>query len=161
MLKINIRRVTDEGIDFSGKISREDLGLSIADSAHKVAFDDFIEYQLYVSTVSDGVLVAGTVSVGVKADCGRCLGDYNFILSANDVCHFYENFKGDELDITADIREDILISLPSKYLCSKECSGLCPTCGKNMNREQCECKVEDVLDEDEVNPWSELDNLDL
>lgn len=161
MLKVNIRQLTDEGMDFSGKISREDLGLVISDPATEIAFDDFVDYQFHISMVSEGILVAGTVSVGVKADCGRCLGDYRFLLTANDACHFYEHIKGDELDITDDIREDLLISLPSKYLCSDECSGLCPACGKNLNKEQCDCKIEKLPDEEEANPWNELDKLDI
>jgi uncharacterized protein len=161
MIKINIRQLTNEGMDFSGKISREDLGLVISNSANHVTFDDFADYQFHISSVSDGVLVDGTVKVGVNADCGRCLGDYHFILQATDVCHFYEHVKGDELDITDDIREDVLISLPTKYLCSQDCVGLCPTCGKNLNREKCECMIETVPDDEEANPWNELDKLDL
>ena len=26
--------------------------------------------------------------------------------------------------------------------CSEECKGLCPTCGKNLNHEKCNCKKE-------------------
>lgn len=38
------------------------------------------------------------------------------------------------------IREDILLSLPTKILCSDGCKGLCPYCGTNLNEEQCDCK---------------------
>ena len=161
MLKVNIRKLTNEGMDFSGKISKENLGLIISDQATEISFDEFAEYNFHVSSVSDGVLVAGVVSIGVNADCGRCLKDYHFVINLNEICHFYEHVKGDELDITSDIREDILISLPSKYLCSNECAGLCSSCGKNLNREQCDCKIESQPDEEEANPWGELDKLDI
>lgn len=160
MLKVNIRQLTNEGFDFTGKISREDLGLTISDPATEIVFDDSAEYNLHISSVSDGVLVSGKASVGVKADCGRCLENYHFILT-NEVCHFYEHVKGDDLDIADEIREDLLISLPTKYLCSEKCSGICTSCGKNLNNEKCDCKIENVTFEDDENPWNELDNLDL
>ncbi len=161
MLKVNVKQISNEGTEFSGKISSRDLGLAVSNSAVAIKFDDFIEYQLYVSCVSDGILVAGKVKVGVKTDCVRCLAHYNFILEANDVCHFYEHVKSDELDITEDIREDLLISLPSKFLCGQECSGLCPSCGKNLNNEKCDCTVIPETDDEEENPWSALDKLDI
>ena len=34
---------------------------------------------------------------------------------------------------------DILLELPAKYLCSPDCKGLCPQCGKNLNEGSCGC----------------------
>ena len=45
------------------------------------------------------------------------------------------HFNLDEL-----IREDILLSLPTKILCREDCKGLCPYCGTNLNEKQCGCK---------------------
>ena len=36
-------------------------------------------------------------------------------------------------------REQVLLSLPIKTVCREECRGLCPRCGRNRNREECEC----------------------
>lgn len=36
--------------------------------------------------------------------------------------------------------EDINLQLPSKFLCSEDCKGLCPQCGKNLNDGPCGCK---------------------
>lgn len=38
------------------------------------------------------------------------------------------------------ITEDILLYLPSKFLCKDDCKGLCPICGKNLNDGCCSCK---------------------
>ncbi len=50
---------------------------------------------------------------------------------------FYEN---DEIDLGQLMREQFLLSLPMKPLCSEACHGLCPVCGTNLNRGSCECK---------------------
>ncbi len=39
------------------------------------------------------------------------------------------------------VEEDVNLALPTKYLCNKNCRGLCPTCGKNLNKSQCDCKA--------------------
>ncbi|MBQ5968619.1 MAG: DUF177 domain-containing protein [Clostridia bacterium] len=46
------------------------------------------------------------------------------------------------LDLTALVREDVLLALPTKLLCRDDCRGLCPACGKNLNDGPCGCKKE-------------------
>ena len=52
---------------------------------------------------------------------------------------FYEN---DEIDLEQLMREQFLLALPMKPLCSQACSGLCAICGTNLNRGTCDCKPE-------------------
>ena len=49
------------------------------------------------------------------------------------------------LDIGSLAKEDVILELPSKLLCSPDCKGLCSICGKNLNEEECGC-VDDVTD---------------
>src|SRR5262245_5847951 len=49
---------------------------------------------------------------------------------------FYEN---DQIDLGQLMREQFYLALPMKPLCSEACQGLCPVCGKNLNRESCGC----------------------
>jgi uncharacterized protein len=43
------------------------------------------------------------------------------------------------LDLNEAVRQSILISLPSKFLCQVECAGLCQRCGHNLNYGPCHC----------------------
>ncbi|MBT9161901.1 MAG: hypothetical protein DDT27_00443 [Dehalococcoidia bacterium] len=43
------------------------------------------------------------------------------------------------LDLTEAVRQNILISLPSKPLCQVGCVGLCQKCGYNLNFGPCHC----------------------
>ncbi|MBQ5994514.1 MAG: DUF177 domain-containing protein [Clostridia bacterium] len=56
----------------------------------------------------------------------------------NDDFYLVEDmhFNLDEL-----IREDVLLSLPSKILCREDCKGVCPFCGANLNETDCGCKA--------------------
>ncbi len=101
---------------------------------------------------------AGIVNLTAKADlvyeapCDRCATDvrrdYSFpvehtlvvALESGDNDDFLEvpNLR---LDLDALVEEDVNLALPSKYLCNDDCKGLCPTCGKNLNKDQCDCKA--------------------
>lgn len=43
------------------------------------------------------------------------------------------------LELDEVVVSDILLNLPSKFLCGDDCKGICPECGKNLNRGQCGC----------------------
>ena len=46
----------------------------------------------------------------------------------------------DVLDITTEIRDAVMLSIPLKLLCKEDCRGLCLKCRANLNREACRCK---------------------
>lgn len=48
------------------------------------------------------------------------------------------------LDTDALLRDDILLELPSKFLCKDSCKGLCPKCGKNLNVGRCDCPAKEI-----------------
>ena len=43
------------------------------------------------------------------------------------------------LNVDSLLQEDILLALPTKFLCREDCKGLCPSCGKNLNEGPCSC----------------------
>lgn len=38
------------------------------------------------------------------------------------------------------VREQVLLSLPPRTLCTEDCKGLCPRCGQNLNLGSCKCE---------------------
>ena len=51
-------------------------------------------------------------------------------------------------DLTLDLDElassDILLELPSKFLCKGDCQGLCQKCGHNLNLGDCDCDKAEI-----------------
>ncbi len=47
-----------------------------------------------------------------------------------------------DIDLSAQIWESLVISLPEKALCAEECAGLCPSCGADLNLGPCSCPTE-------------------
>ncbi len=63
-------------------------------------------------------------------------------------------YEDDGLVLEDVLREQVLLSLPAKTLCSADCKGLCPRCGHNLNSEPCNCR------ESSPDPrWSALSDL--
>lgn len=157
MLKISVVQLDNEGIDFTGTATSEMLNLDRLEVIHEdISFANPIEYKLHVSLVSGGILVAGTLNTSAQCPCGRCLEEFDLQLKNIEVCHFHENFKGTELDIAPELREDLLISLPMRFTCREDCPGIKYESSKTAT----EKKAEEELDSDN-DPWKGLDGLKL
>ncbi|SUY61625.1 ribosomal protein L32 family protein [Clostridium sporogenes] len=48
--------------------------------------------------------------------------------------------KNEAIDVTEVIENNIIIELPIKRLCKKNCKGLCQQCGANLNFSKCKCE---------------------
>ena len=51
---------------------------------------------------------------------------------------------GMKLDVDELVYTEVVLDLPTKHLCSTDCKGLCPECGKNLNIESCDCQKREV-----------------
>ena len=96
------------------------------------------------------------IAAGGLFVCDRCLDEFEREISSrlNLIFVFGESdaqmFEGDDvriiqpetpaIDITDDVRQSIMLAVPLKLLCVDECSGLCPHCGTNWNKESCTCR---------------------
>ena len=48
-------------------------------------------------------------------------------------------YDGEEIDLTALLREQLVLALPFAPLCTDDCKGLCPVCGTDLNQTTCSC----------------------
>ncbi len=100
----------------------------------------------------------GRFSGAVRGACARCLAEYSFPLRndfafvlkpalerAEDVELKVDDlslsfYRGNEIDLSPLVREAMMLSLPTRPLCSEDCRGLCPRCGANRNLGACDCR---------------------
>ncbi|HXB71339.1 MAG TPA: DUF177 domain-containing protein [Candidatus Acidoferrales bacterium] len=111
---------------------------------------------------SDGeVRIQGKYSVEMTALCDRCLGRARFPLEtqfdlyyrpASDIAEEAEVeidegeaeigfYEGKGLELADILREQVMLALPMQRVCSEDCKGICPVCGRNRNEGACDCKV--------------------
>jgi uncharacterized protein len=106
-----------------------------------------LELDLRLESVSEGVLVTGTVAAPTVGECARCLspitGDVEIDLTelfaypdsateattdADEVGHVVD----DAVDLEQPIVDAVGLALPFSPLCGPDCEGLCPDCGIPM-----------------------------
>jgi uncharacterized protein len=116
------------------------------------------------------ILLTANIHTQGRFECDRCVAPFTaslapsyaivYINEGSDTAHLDPSeFQvipsgANIIDITEDVRQTILIAVPLKLLCSEQCKGLCPTCGKNLNEGACSCK-EEIVDA----RWEQLRQL--
>jgi DUF177 domain-containing protein len=110
------------------------------------------------------IRIAGKLDTTIEVACSRCLEParvhvgkpFDLYFRERDEAMFDEDeevelgeketrtafFTGTKLAIADILREQILLALPMKVLCTVDCKGLCPTCGTNLNSGKCSCPAE-------------------
>ena len=154
MIKIYVSKLTSDGIKISGEEASDFLELKNDD---EICFVSPIRYEFNAQLIDSGVLITGKLDTELTCRCAKCMEKYDFHLTNNEICYFYEKPNKNEIDLTDSIREDILIGLPQRFLCSKYCKGLCFNCGQNLNVKQCSC--EKAVEQENI--WQKLDQLNV
>ena len=123
-----------------------------------------ISYRLSAVMAGADLIVTGSASVPLATVCARCLDDIRVPITVRDLCFHFEKVKDLEVDLTEDVREELLLAVPSCFYCSPDCKGICPMCGANLNHETCSCgdaPAEPEVDSAAPSPWDQLDALNF
>jgi uncharacterized protein len=169
-MRIELDKLESNSSNFAHVYEPEELTL---DEEHARLIEP-PEVQGRLNRRSHEVQLRGTVRARAEVDCARCLQsvempietsfDVKYISSddyrATETVELQEEdlsvavFEDATIDIDELVREQVLLALPTRALCSEECKGLCPVCGANKNRQSCAC--ESAL----IDPrWGALKNL--
>ena len=150
-LKLSIRDLGEDEKDIDASVDPADITISSPDL---ISLDP-PNLHIHACIVSETLIVRGDLSANFNLLCCRCLCNVRVGYSGE---FFYEEALKDQdiIDLTPAIEEDIITALPIKTLCHKDCKGLCPKCGQNLNESQCQCNGGG-------NRWtsSPFDNLNL
>jgi uncharacterized protein len=122
-----------------------------------------------LESVTEGVLVTGTVTAPLRGECARCLDPITDELTVDLVELFaypdsvtdettsedeVHRLEGDLLDLEPVVRDAVVLGLPWTPLCRPDCAGLCPTCGERLDR------LPDDHTHDTIDPrWAALRTL--
>lgn len=154
MINIIVSRITVDGISLEGEEP-----CSVINIEPESGFTPIrgLNYKIKAALVNNDILITGRAHISFKCLCDNCLAEFELKIANEDICHLYEKTDACEIDLTEDIREDILIGLPHRLLCRKNCKGLCFACGQNLNFKKCSCperKNKNLF-------WEELNKLKL
>ena len=96
-------------------------------------------------TGQHSAFVEGEVNFTLTGECTRCLtqtsNKYSALFAEQVEKDNLEGYSliNDRIDLTKMVDDAILTNLPVSFLCREDCKGLCPTCGVNLNDQQCKC----------------------
>jgi uncharacterized protein len=134
---IELPKLNPDGEQFEGEEPAELLDLQENDT---IKAEGPVSYDFFVQLVGHELVVQGRISVELAVVCGRCAEIYSTNLVISDFLRASEIQAGQEsVDLTADIREELLLHLPHYPVCASDCKGLCPQCGHNLNDGPCGC----------------------
>ncbi len=158
--EMELRKIRFDETLAPGKIDFSEECLEQATPLHAAGSAEVLEE-------SDGeVRVKGSCSVEMAFQCDRCLASARLpVEAAFDLFYrpmstigraeeveietseteigFYED-GGLELDDI--LREQVVLALPMQRVCSPNCKGICPVCGKNRNESACACPKDSGAD---------------
>lgn len=155
MIKIGIDRLRNQveaEFDFAG--NGEELGLQGLQFPVKD-----VEIYLHLIEADHGFYVTGSIQGIATLECHRCLTEFKHPLDVSVstllVMDNTDEFEGEDdiiqvkpgdryVNLTKLVQDAILLSLPVKIICEKECKGLCAQCGTNLNENQCACTDESI-----------------
>jgi uncharacterized protein len=123
------------------------------------------EAALTLTRLSSGLMLELDFDVRLVGPCVRCLDDAGLDVSISDRQYQASSPDGDEelrtpyltddrLDLSAWARDAVALALPDKILCRPDCAGLCPMCGRDLNREPHEHEESEVDER-----WAKLEEL--
>ena len=113
--------------------------------------------------INDGLELEGHISAKLSVQCARCLTDMEY-QSEVDFCEFFAETPADDevypieknkVRLDRMILDAISLSLPIRFLCKEDCRGLCPKCGTDLNKGDCDCEK----NENVTSPFDKLKGL--
>jgi len=136
-LIIDALRLDPDGEELEGEVNAVDL-----DEEFVKPFGG-VRYRLNAQVFGTELLVRGHLEQDFDLVCSRCGKDFDDTIKVDDFTVSYEiNEKSPEVDLTEDVRESIILTLPTYPVCDETCPGI-------------EQKAEMPKDD----RWNALDNL--
>lgn len=134
-MKINVKRIPDSGETLQGVEPAAILDVTDPE----MQFSEDIRYELHAQLQGQALLVTGRLATTATLRCARCLRVFAQPVTVREFVLHRELHGEDFVDLTDNLREDIILELPQRALCNSACKGLCPHCGADLNKSECRC----------------------
>ncbi len=109
----------------------------------------------------DQIILEASTAVGANFICDRCGIEFKeTVKSKYKMIYLLRSIEGAEeeiniiylspdtpiIDISKEVRDYMILSIPMKRLCKEDCKGLCVKCGTDLNKKQCDHNDDKVDD---------------
>lgn len=134
-----------------------DYPLTINDEFCGVTFPKPVRVLGTIKNNAGYIALKANAEVRYDTVCDRCLTPISTGFSLDfektvALSGTLENEDGDDyliaedrmLELDEPLLEAIVLEFPTKHLCSEDCKGLCPKCGRNLNEGFCACVIHEI-----------------
>jgi uncharacterized protein len=156
-MRFKIKEIGPEGLPLHVPVTAEWVAAACPDVELRagpagLALDGRLE------KTGEDYLLRGHLHGDVESSCARCLEPARVPIDVSVAVTFVSTesddtddedqdpdvipFKGGEIDVGEEIRDELLLAVPINPLCRESCRGLCDVCGENRNLSACACKTE-------------------
>jgi uncharacterized protein len=132
MITIQVSRVPEQGLTEQRSLDPAALDMERED----VRFHEPVTVEAFVTKVDSELMVKADIRFTLYVVCARCLEEFVVPLQT-DAFFSYQVEPADVVDITDDVRQEVMLAYPMVPVCQSACKGLCSVCGKNLNTSAC------------------------
>lgn len=137
-LKFSVRDIRDhEGLTHEGPVPAAEFLEGEPGLFGEVRPTEDTTVSLEFSVGGAQILLQGSVRGGWRVPCARCLSPVD-VAFEGELEETYP-IHLETVDVTEEVRQALVLSLPQKTLCGDDCKGNCARCGKNLNQGPCGC----------------------
>jgi len=152
-MRFKINGIGDDGLALNVPVTSEWLQATCPDFEARPG-PEGLALRGRLSRSGDDYLLQGQVAGVLETTCGRCLEPARVRVAAPIAVTFVPadddeevdedadvvGFAGNEIDVSNEVRDEILLAVPLQTLCRESCRGLCAVCGGNRNVTACDCE---------------------
>jgi len=122
-MKIHLRQIPEDGLHLETEEPADFIALLPEDHVRPVGP---VYSSLDLGVSGNGLWATGELSVELELQCVRCLEAFVYPLEINDIALQMDLPPTETVDLTPELREDILLALPAHPHCDWSGERVCP-----------------------------------
>ena len=160
-MKFKVKDIGEHGVDVDLAITPAFLAQECADLELRPDGEGKpLEFHGRIEPTGDDYLLRGKLTGALLMPCARCLEPARLVLD-EDISVVYVEHEGaveeeseaeaalgapdvltyedGTIDLSHELRDELMLAVPVSLLCREGCVGLCPVCGGDRNTTPCDC----------------------
>ncbi|MCF8000703.1 MAG: YceD family protein [Halanaerobiales bacterium] len=112
----------------------------------EIEIDGPLTVELDVLKTERSFVLSGELEGVLILQCSRCLKyfEHPIEVEISDELSIEDIEDLHNIDLFPIFERDIILEIPIKPLHDEDCKGLCPICGQDLNKEECDCEKESI-----------------
>lgn len=137
MLRIKISDIQPQGLELDVKVP----GDSIALEGDELKAITAISVKAKIEKVGHTIIARSLIQSVYAGNCSRCLEPASQPWKNSYIFNFSVDPTTEFIDLSEEVRQELILNLPVRLLCAEACKGICVGCRVNLNTEECKCKT--------------------